>query len=362
MLKYLKTVSVILIVSMATLLVLSFDTGQSKNISTKKPRNIIIMVGDGMGLTQITAARYKNGGKLHLDEFNHIGLITTHSADNLVTDSGAGATAFASGVKTKNGYIGVDADKNEVKNLFEIAKERGYKTGIIATSSITHATPAAFSAHHFDREDEYEIALQQVNSGVDLMIGGGTKYFFERPDGKDLATELRMKGYKVYGKLKKKLKGEKVMVLAADEAMVPVLRSRGTYLEDAWLAMQNYFPLVGQGFIAMIEGSQIDWGAHQNSLEYTLTELIDFDNTIGKVLEYAKMEGSTLVIVLADHETGGMSITSGDVTANKVVASWANTKHSATMIPVFAFGPGAENFSGIYDNTDIFKKVSELMR
>jgi alkaline phosphatase len=346
-------------------IVLSYNALPQKGKNkVEKPENIIIMIGDGMGLSQITAAKYANGGTLNLDRFKNIGMITTHSADNLITDSGAGATAFACGVKTNNGYIGVDADGNVVKNIFEIAQEKGMKTGVIATSSVTHATPAAFIAHTKDRSNEFEIAQQIANSKIDLFIGGGSEYFFNREDDVDLKFALRKGGFKTYNKIKnnpERMRGDKMAVLAAKTGMLPAAQ-RDDFLMDAWKTVESNFPLRDLGgYMVMIEGSQIDWAGHKHDQDYMVSELLDFDKVVGSVLSYAEMTQNTLVIVLADHETGGHTITEGNADGTNMKIEWSTKDHTASLIPVYAFGPGAELFMGTYDNTDIFNKIKSLI-
>lgn len=330
----------------------------------QKPENIIIMIGDGMGLSQITQAKYANGGTLNLDRFKNIGMITTHSANNLITDSGAGATAFACGIKTNNGYIGVDAEGNSVKNIFEIAQDKGMKTGVIATSSVTHATPASFIAHLKDRKNEFEIANQIANSRVDLFIGGGSEFFFNREDDIDLKMALRKGGFKIYNKMKTKperMRGEKMAVLASKTGMPPASQ-RESFLMDAWKTAEANFPLKGLGgYMLMVEGSQIDWAGHKHDQDYMVNELLDFDNVVGSILDYAQMTENTLVIVLADHETGGHTITEGNSDGSNMKIEWTTKDHTASLIPVYSYGPGSEIFIGTYDNTDIFKKLKSLI-
>ncbi|MFY0674342.1 MAG: alkaline phosphatase [Bacteroidia bacterium] len=330
----------------------------------EKPENVIIMIGDGMGLSQISAAKYANGGTLNLDRFGKIGMITTHSANNLITDSGAGATAFACGIKTNNGYIGVDAEGNSVKNIFEIAQDKGMKTGVVATSSVSHATPAAFVAHIKDRKNEFNIAEQITYSNIDLFIGGGSEFFFNRNDDLDLKLALRKSGFKTYSKLKSKperMRGDKIAVLAAKNGMPPASQ-REDFLMNAWKTVESNFPLRGLGgYMLMIEGSQIDWAGHEQDQEYMISELLDFDKVVGSVLDYAQMSQKTLVIVLADHETGGHTITAGDADGTGMAIEWTTKDHTASMVPVYSYGPGSELFVGTYDNTDIFHKLKKLI-
>ncbi|RYD82066.1 MAG: alkaline phosphatase [Sphingobacteriales bacterium] len=316
------------------------------------------MIGDGMGLSQITAGMIRNKGTLNLEKFPYCGFIKTWSADNLVTDSGAGATAFSIGQKTKNGAIGVDANGKSMKTLLEYAEEKQMKTGMVVTSAITHATPASFAAHNISRNNQEEIALDIFSHDIEVLIGGGKKFFDKRTDKRNLLTEYQVRGYEVEDKLKKvgKLRGEKVLALVADDHLYRA-GIRKDYLQRAAANAIQLLTGSGMGYFLMIEGSQIDFGGHENNEDYQTEEMVDFDKTIGDILNLVGRDPETLIIVLADHETGGFSITGGNLAAGKVESSYTTKNHTASLIPVFANGPGAEVFSGIYDNTDIFTKI-----
>ncbi len=331
----------------------------------KKPKNIIFMVGDGMGLTQVSAALYSNSNHLNLEQMKTTGLIKTFSSNNLITDSAAGATAFACGCKTFNGAIGVDKDKKPCASILEMAEAQGLATGLVVTSSITHATPAAFIAHVKDRSEMDAIAVDFLKTDVDLLIGGGMKYFRNRQDGRDLYGELEQKGYFVTD-----FTGKKLQELAPSPKRPFVWFSANDQPESCTKG-RDYLPFAGtmapefldkrsdKGFFLMIEGSQIDFGGHAKNADYTIQETLDFDKTIGAVLEWAEKDGETLVVVTADHETGGMSIQYGSK-LNDLDIKFNTDYHTATLVPVFAFGPGAESFGGLYDNTDIFQKMRAL--
>lgn len=330
-----------------------------------KPKNVILMIGDGMGLSQITAGLIINNQQLNLEQFNNIGLHKSFSYDNLVTDSAAGATAFASGVKTYNGAIGVTPDTIAAKTLLEEAQDKGLETGLVVSSTIVHATPAAFIAHNRLRKNYEEIAVDVSNHTADVLIGGGKKFFDRRKDEQDLISKMESNGYEVKTFLDGDIQNltldpsKKILYLTADEDPLPVSQGRD-YLVPATELALNRLNQSENGFFMMIEGSQIDWGGHANNSDYIVSEMIDFDHVIGKVLDFAKKDGNTLVVVTADHETGGYAILNG-TTAEKIEPGFSSTYHSATMIPVFAYGPGSEDFRGIYQNTDINKKIKALM-
>lgn len=329
----------------------------------KRPKNIVLMIGDGMGLTQVTAAMYSNGGQpLHMERCTASGLSRTHASNNLITDSAAGATAFACGCKTYNGAIGLDAEKRPCQTILEQAENQGLATGLVATSSITHATPAAFVAHVKDRKYVEEIAEWFVKTDVDFFVGGGKKYFTQRADGRDLLQELAQKGCHVADLDEREL-GETMPSAArpfawfsAQEEPLSVEKGR-TYLPTAGrMAVEFLKQRSERGFFLMVEGSQIDWACHANDAPNAIRETLDFDQTIGKVLDWAARDGETLVIITADHETGGMAILQGSSQDNLDI-KFNHTYHTATMVPVFAFGPGSEAFNGVYDNTEIYWKM-----
>lgn len=324
------------------------------------------MIGDGMGLTQITAGLYSNGNSLHLEKFPVTGLIKTHSSNKLVTDSGAGATAFACGCKTFNGAIGVCKDKTPCLSILEQAEQRGLATGLVATSSITHATPASFIAHVPDRADVEAIAAYFLQTNLDLFIGGGLKYFNERTaDRRDLAQELVAKGFAVSNFLEQKLcnlspSPDRPFVWFAAREEPETAEKGRDYLPLAARLSPNFLKKRSEkGFFLMIEGSQIDWAGHAKHAPGVVSEMLDFDAAIGEALKFAEADGHTLVIVTADHETGGMALEQSQA-RDSLDMEFVTAHHTASLVPVFAYGPGAERFGGVYDNTDIYVKMRDL--
>lgn len=332
-----------------------------KKQTSTTPKNVIILIGDGMGLTQISAGMIANGNKLNIERCTSIGLIKTSSSDDLVTDSAAGATAFASGIKTYNGAIGVDDNKKSAETILEIASKNNLATALVVSSSITHATPACFYAHQPSRKLDEAIAQDLVNSGIDIFMGGGKDFFVFRADEKNLMTDLISKNFKIYDDVDKVSdEDEKIGVFIAGKQPVSYLGGRGDFLPVATKKTLQLLSNKNKNFFMMIEGSQIDWFGHSNSSDSLIAEMIDFDNAIGEVLDFAEKDGETLVIITADHETGGYVIVEGDKASGKVIGKFNTGGHTATMVPVFAYGPGAENFAGIYENTAIFHKILEM--
>lgn len=340
--------------------------GPTEESEVKKPKNLILLIGDGMGLGQITGALYSNSNKLNLERFPIVGLHKSHAFDKLITDSAAGATAFSCGKKTYNGAIGVDPDTIACKTILELAQESGKATGLVTTSTIVHATPASFAAHQPQRRMYEEIALDMIDSNVDYFVGGGKKYFDRREDDRNLLEELRNNGYTIgdyfnenFEDTKIPLKG-KFGFLTSDDDPLPLSQGRDYFQRAALSALPFLGSRSNKGYFLMIEGAQIDWGGHANNASYIVSELLEFDEIIGKVLDFAESDGNTLVVVTADHETGGYSIVDKS-RMDSLDTKFTTGYHTATMIPVFAYGPGSEAFSGIYDNTAIFHKMKKEM-
>lgn len=329
-----------------------------------KAKNIILLIGDGMGLTQITGGMYLNKNSTSLEKFPVVGLHKSHSSDNLITDSAAGATAFSIGMKTFNGAIGVTPDRKSKETILEEAEKRGLATGMLSTSSIVHATPAAFIAHVPDRRQYEDIALYFLKTPIDIFIGGGRGYFTRREDGRDLYGELQDKGYVIADYLGKPISQINISTdlnfayFTSDKEPLPVLSGRDYFVPATHKLLDYLSHRSEKGFFAMIEGSQIDWGGHANDAKYLLSEFKEFNIVIDICFEYAKRMGNTLVVVTGDHETGGLTI-NPESTMQELKVSFSTGDHTAVMIPVFAYGPGAEKFSGIYENTDIYQKMRE---
>ena len=350
----------LLVLSIATSLLLTSCNNNNDSIPPDRPQNVILLIGDGMSTPQICSAMLAMDKNTVFEQFPVSGLVKTRSKSHKITDSAAGGTAIATGHKTNNGMIGMDADSIPVPSILEILSDQGLKTGVIATSYITHATPASFVAKNINRNKYEEIAKDFANcEKVDLLIGGGRKHFNKRSDNINLIEKMQNNGWHYYDTLINIDSNlEKIFVLA-DENHLPAYPQRGNFLPDATsLALKNLENK--NGFFLMVEGSQIDFACHNNDSTYLVNELLDFNNTINVVLDFAKENPNTLVIVTADHETGGLSIIDPDGRYTKTEFNFSNGSHSPLLVPIFAFGPGADDFTGIMDNTDIMKKVLGL--
>jgi len=345
--------------------------GQADAENTNAPKNVILMIGDGMGISQLSSAYYFQEDTTKYREpsfsrFSYIGLAKTSSGAERVTQSSAAATALATGYKTYNLAIGVDLDTIPRENIVELLSKQGYMTGMVASSFITDATPAGFYAHQADRYMQREIAIDLLKSEVDFFASGGFNVFIDTT-GRDLFKEY---GVKVdVAKLKKIRKpepGDRYGFLLGGDRMPAMLEGRKDFLAKATDIAVDFLSTGEAGYFLMVEGSQIDWAGHGNNAKYMITEVNDFEKTVGEVLDYAEKDGETLVIVTADHETGGYTLGADGQNGygadySVINPTFASTNHSAALVPVLAYGPGAENFIGIYENTEIFHKLVSLL-
>jgi alkaline phosphatase len=324
---------------------------------------VIFLIGDGMGISQIYSAMVPNNNKLALEQFTHIGFSKTYSSNKFTTDSGAGGTALACGVKTKNGMIGMTPDSIPAQSIIELASIQHMSTGIVVASSLTHATPASFIAHQVNRNMYEEIAADYLKTDIDVMIGGGRKYFEDRIDGRNLTDELKAKKYQIAYSLDevRNVQSGKLAALLYEDQCPPVPQ-RAAMLPDATTLAIQLLHNSNKSFFLMIEGSQIDWAGHENNTKQIIKEMLDFDQTIAYALDFAKQDGNTLVIVTSDHETGGMSILNGKFGSDEMTARYTTKDHSGIPVPVFAYGPGADNFTGFMENTCFKEKLTKLLR
>jgi alkaline phosphatase len=354
-----------LIIASALLFVLSCTPQEAD-----RPANIILLIGDGMGAAHITYGDVMTGC-LQAERMPVGGLIKTYPHGGLITDSAASGTAMSTGHKTLNGMISISPEGDTLKTLFEFAEENGMSTGLVATSSITHATPAVFAAHVNDRGMQAEIARQMAEGGVDLIIGGGWAYFVplgvagsKREDRLDLIAVLKER-MPVVRSLEALMGLEETSAAAAFLAPreCPPAKERHYTLAQLTSRAIEILSSGDGGFVLMVEGSQIDWAGHDRDGEGILAEMVDFDGAVGAALDFAEKDGSTLVIMTSDHETGGMSVNgAGGYSSNGARAAFTTGDHTMELVPLTAFGPGAEPFGGIHDNTFIGIKLIEYVK
>ena len=407
-------------------------------------KNVVVMIGDGMGLAVIDFSRIVlvgKDGKLSFEKFPVVALVRTHSYNSLVTDSAAAATALSCGIKTNNGYLGLSPEGKKVTHIVELAKKNGKSTGLVTTVSISHATPAGFSAHSSSRE-ELPIAEQYVElkGMVDIFLGGGIEYFIpasqegsKRKDERNLLEEFRSLGYTVFTSKEELL----TLPVVKIDKLVGVFRHMDTtYFIDRKFVGRENLPTLAEmskvalqillknknGFFLMIEGGKIDWACHSNDIATAVAEISEFNDAVETVVEILKNEPDSLIIVTADHETGGLSLSSGEyrffpekvgqqkisaaqiakllkdktkeeiktkffeftgindltdeeiekiargnaldigrIISSRIEVGWSTKTHSGCSVPLYAIGKDAEVFSDVYDNTEVARKIVQIM-
>ena len=335
--------------------------GNKKEETPEPPKalNVIYFIGDGTALPQVYAGMLATRNELVFPKFPYIGVVDTHSASNDITDSAAGGTALASDHKTKNAMIGMNPDSIPVKTLLEVFAEQGKETGIVVTSYVTHATPAAFYAKVPKRSKYEEIAVQMAeNPYLNLIIGGGMKHFNHRKDSINLVERMESElGWRVYDTLADVDVTCKKYAVMADDNHMPPAAERGDFLPRAVKTALKTLDGAENGFFLMVEGSQIDFACHANDSAWMVDEMLDFSYAIQVALNYAEEHGNTLVVVTADHETGGLTLPDKQGKYTNVSFSYSTGSHTCLPVMVYAYGPGAEQFTGWMQNTAIKGKI-----
>lgn len=323
-----------------------------------KVRNVILMIGDGMGLGAVNAALFANGGQLTMTNLPAVGFVRTQSADNFVTDSAASGTAYATGHKTNNGYVGVDPDGQVLANLPEKLMPLGYACGVLSTDDMTGATPAAFYAHQAARTSTTAIWGDLPYSSL-VFASAGTKKNFEMLESK-LQDDIRAQFDVVFS-------AEDASDAAAQSerlAFFPesVSGDRGDYLPATTaLAIEYLSARSKRGFFLVVEGARIDKEEHSNHLDGTVKEALDFDKAIEVAVRFAEKDGHTLVVISADHETGALTTSKGDPKEGFIAGTFASKGHSSMMVPLFAYGPGSKQFICVQENSDVSNKILSML-
>ena len=328
-------------------------------------RNVIIMIGDGMGLEQVSCAWVLNHGKLNLDRFPTVGLSRTWCTNELITDSGAGGTALAAGVKTGYSHVGTAADSTDLASVLVQAQELGKKTGVVVTCHFADATPCDFCCHNEYRYNQDDLIADYVTCGVDYLSGGGLDWFtVNRKDNRDITREMAAAGYTVA------LTEEELMaadlpvigILAPDN--LPVAMERGDlYRRTVARGLDILSRESGdRGFVMMLEGSCIDDWLHGNDIGKAMEELLDFDRTIGDVLTWAAADGHTLVVVTADHNTGCLTLQDGNLEEGRIGVAFGSESHNGIAVPFYAWGPGSDAFTGIRENDEWGRLIASFVK
>lgn len=363
-------------------------------------KNVIYLIGDGMGFGAVTSLLLSEDEATGFEEAPVIGLSETCSADNYVTDSAAGGTALATGTRTNNGFVGADPDGKQLTSILRKAQALGKKTGIVVNTTLTEATPAAFYAGVTSRKMVFDIAKQFTENEVDVAIGGGQDHFYNRPDSLDLTATLIEKGYDVYLNWEAVLKtdsekfvgilplhdlhrreenngtasaaeGQEVCLAAQlaslnEETAGNHLSEPTVYLEKATAKALDVLSRNNKdGFFLMIESAIIDGYGHNNDSDGMIVEMKEFNCTLRQMIEYVNQHPETLLVVTADHETGGTGVDyNGHKPGNEgpVKLRFSTHGHTGTVVPIFAYGAGAKEFAGVMKNTDVPKKIEALLK
>lgn len=322
--------------------------------TTRPPKKIILLIGDGMGINHTTIGRFHLGGpnfNMGVDRMPIHGMVTNHSFNSLYIDSAASATAWATGTRTINGFIGVDHKKRNVTNITELLATHDYISGLVATSSLTHATPAAHYAHVDSRYKEEEIASQLMTSDIRIALGGGQEFFnLEENENATIIFNPEQLEDKVLG-------SQRIIGLFAQDGIKRSVGPTQLAMSKSALSFLEKNSECGKYFL-MSEGSQIDWASHDNDLPAMLVELADFNDTVNYMLDFASARDDVLVIVSSDHETGGLTLL--DQEKDYVISKWNTDSHSLNQVAIYAYGPGASQFAGKVDQTEIFAKIADL--
>jgi alkaline phosphatase len=353
--------------------------------ASKKVKNIIFIVPDGMGLADVTAARIFKYGlskkRLSLETLERIGYQSTYSRNSVITDSAAGGSAWACGQKFNNGEISFHEDTGESpQTILELAKAKGKSTGLVATSTITHATPAAFGAHVKNRSCENEIARQYIfKTGVDVILGGGKKHFNSAAPDKcgtfgDFISAAQAKEYTVVYTKEEMLKVQnpkKLLGLFSEGPLAPLLKranddtitTREPTLAEMTGTALKILEKNKKGFFLLVEASQVDWANHGNNLEYQISEMLALDQSVRVVLDWVNAKSNrkseTLIILVPDHETGGFAINGphgSTITepGQMINPGWTSKSHTGVDTMIWSQGPYSQHLGRAIDNTDIF--------
>lgn len=324
--------------------------------SNAKVKNIILLIGDGMGVGAVNAAMYANGGMLTMTNLHTFGYVRTQSADNFTTDSAASGTAYATGQKTNNGYLGVNTEKERMANIPEKLAPLGFACGVVSTDDLNGATPAAFFAHQAGRNAKEDIWSDLPGSKL-VYASAGTQHVYETlPLG--IQESIRREFTVVYNPTDPAANGsDRLLYLPRT-----VGDDRGNYLpETTEMAIDYLAAHSKKGFFLMVEGAHIDHGAHANNTAQTVKETLDFDKAVEVAIRFAERDGHTLVIISADHETGATTLLRGNPEDGFVSTGFASRGHSPMMVPLFAYGPRSKDFSCVQENSDVSNKIVAIL-
>ena len=351
---------VFVIVSVLLMIPLFFSCEKKGNvIEEPKAVNVIYMIGDGMALPQVFATMLSTGEDLAFCQFPYIGVVDTRSVSNDITDSAAGGTALACDKKTKNGMVGMDVDTVAMGSILDVLADQGKSTGIVVTCYSGHATPADFYAKVPKRSMYEDIAIQMAESDkLNVMIAGGRKYFNQRKDSLDLLARMENElGWKVYDTLADIDTTCMKYAVLANRGHMPKYEERGDFLPEGVKTALKTLEQDEDGFFLMVEGSQIDFACHAGDSAWMVDDTVDFSNAVQVALDYAKTHDNTLVVVTADHETGGLTMIDPQGHYSNVSLNYSTRSHTCLPVMIYAYGPGAELFTGWMQNNEVKAKI-----
>lgn len=328
-----------------------------------KPLNVILMIGDGMGLAHLSTGMYANGGELTITNLRTCGWVRTQSGSDFTTDSAASGTAYSTGHKTHNGAIGVDMNDNPLPNLPEKLFDDGVVSGIVTTDNMDGATPSAFFAHQANRNMSDEIWADLADAKVIFFAGGSWDEFEDLDSNTAKAIQDR---YYITDVLqgKKVAKAKCLGYLPPKSETASMSKGRGDFLPSTTEYAIEFLQSRtndGKGFFLMVEGARIDKSSHDNDYPSMVKEVLDFDRAVEAAIRFAEKDGNTLVIISADHETGALSLRSGDPAKGKMKGAFSSKGHTAIPVPLFAYGPGSQYFMGVQENSDVSDKIESLL-
>lgn len=348
-----------------SLLLVASCTLPAAHTGTVVPNSVILLIADGAGVSHWTLAGYASD-ELAIERMPVAGLVDTRGADHEVTGSAPGASALATGVRTYMGAISVDLNNMPQETVLEVAHRQGWATGLITTTWLTDATPAAFAAHVPSRGQMTDIFQQMIALPVNVLLGGGSRLLplAQARDGLDLRTPAmeRYTFVETAADLESVSRSEASMVLGFfAEGEMPLAPERSPNLAEMTAAALRVLEKDPDGFFLMVENEGSDTEAHRNSSREIITaEMLGFDAAVGVALDYQERHPETLVLVTADHETGGLHLTHNE--QREIVMGYATINHTAAFVPLFASGPGADRFGGLKGNDEVGRILLELVR
>lgn len=329
----------------------------------KAPLNVILMIGDGMGLAHLSSAMFANGGELTVTNLKACGWVCTQSGSDFTTDSAASGTAYATGHKTHNGAIGVDMNDETLENLPERLHKAGIISGVVTTDDMDGATPSSFFAHQPSRKMSDEIWADLSSSRL-TFFAGGTEEDFENLDYE--TADAIEKRFHITHDLDDSgiAKSKRLGYLPPKSETASMSKGRGDFLPSSTEYAIDYLSArtsKGKGFFLMVEGARIDKSSHDNDYPSMIKEVLDFDKAVEAAIRFAEKDGRTLVIISADHETGALSIRRGNIEEGEMKGAFVSKGHTGIPVPLFAYGPCSQYFMGVQQNSDVSNKIADLL-